>query len=38
MSESCNHNCSSCGETCGSRTAEQTSFLEALNPKSSVKR
>lgn len=38
MSESCNHNCSSCGETCGSRTAEQTSFLEALNPKSSVKK
>ena len=38
MSESCNHNCSSCGENCSSRTAEQTSFLEALNPKSSVKK
>lgn len=35
-SETCNHNCSSCGETCSSRTQE--SFLEALNPQSSVKK
>lgn len=36
MSESCNHNCSSCSENCESRTAE--SFLEPLNPKSVVKK
>ena len=24
MSENCTHNCSTCGESCGSRTAEQT--------------
>lgn len=35
-SETCNHNCSSCGETCSSRTQE--SFLEALHPQSSVKK
>ena len=32
MSENCTHNCSTCGESCKSRTAEQTSFLEPLNP------
>ena len=37
MSE-CTHDCSSCGENCSSRTAEQTSFLEPLNPASSVKK
>ena len=26
MSENCTHNCSTCGESCKSRTAEQTSF------------
>ena len=38
MSENCTHNCSTCGESCSSRTAEQTSFLEPLNPSSSVKK
>ena len=38
MSESCTHNCSSCGESCSSRTQEQTSFLEPLNPQSNVKK
>lgn len=38
MSESCNHDCSSCGENCSSRTEEQTSFLEKLHPASSVKK
>ena len=36
--ENCTHNCSTCGESCSSRTAEQTSFLEPLNPASSVKK
>lgn len=38
MSESCTHNCSTCGETCSSRTQEKNSFLEPLNPASSVKK
>ena len=38
MSENCTHNCSTFGESCKSRTAEQTSFLEPLNPASSVKK
>ena len=38
MSESCNHDCGSCGENCSSRTQEQTSFLEKLDPASSVKK
>ena len=38
MSENCTHNCSTCGESCSSHTAEQTSFLEPLNPASSVKK
>lgn len=38
MSENCTHDCSSCGENCSSRTAERTSFLEPLNPQSTVKK
>ena len=39
MSETnCTHNCNTCGESCSSRQAEQTSFLEPLNPASSVKK
>lgn len=38
MSENCTHDCSSCGENCSSRTHERTSFLEPLNPASSVKK
>ena len=38
MSEKWTQNCSTCGESCSSRTAEQTSFLEPLNPASSVKK
>ncbi len=38
MSENCTHDCGSCGENCGSRTQEQTSFLEKLHPASSVKK
>lgn len=38
MSENCTHNCGSCGENCSSRTADRTSFLEPLNPASSVKK
>lgn len=38
MSENCTHDCSSCGESCKSRTEQQTSFLEPLNPASSVKK
>ena len=36
--ENCNHDCSPCGETCSSRTADRTSFLEKLAPESSVKK
>ena len=36
MSESCSHDCGSCGETCGERTP--ASFLEPLNPQSTVKK
>ena len=36
--ENCNHDCSPCGESCSSRTADRTSFLEALAPESSVKK
>lgn len=35
---SCTHNCSTCGESCGSREEAQTSFLEPLNPSSIVKK
>ncbi len=38
MSENCNHDCSSCGQNCSSRTAERTSFLEPLHEGSSVKK
>lgn len=38
MSENCTHDCSSCGESCSSRTADRTSFLEPLNAASSVKK
>ncbi|WP_333648775.1 Mrp/NBP35 family ATP-binding protein [Lacrimispora sp.] len=34
----CTHNCNTCGETCGSRQEDQTSFLEPLNPVSTVKK
>ncbi len=34
----CTHNCNTCGETCGSRQEEQASFLEPLNPVSTVKK
>mgnify|MGYP000013738003 CR=1 FL=1 len=37
MSE-CSHNCSTCGESCSSRTQDKKSFLEALAPESSVKK
>ena len=36
--ENCTHNCNTCGASCSSRTQEQQSFLEALNPASSVKK
>lgn len=39
MSETnCTHNCNTCGESCSSRETEQTSFLEPLNPASTVKK
>lgn len=39
MSETnCTHNCNTCGESCRSRQTEQTSFLEPLNPASTVKK
>lgn len=38
MSENCTHDCNTCGEDCSSRTADKTSFLEPLNPASSVKK
>ncbi|MBO4343045.1 MAG: Mrp/NBP35 family ATP-binding protein [Clostridia bacterium] len=37
MSEECTHNCSTCSENCSSRTEPQ-SFIEPLNPHSSVKK
>lgn len=39
MSETnCTHNCNTCGENCSSREGERTSFLEPLNPASTVKK
>ena len=39
MSETnCTLNCNTCGESCSSRQTEQTSFLEPLNPASTVKK
>lgn len=35
--ENCTHNCNTCKENCGSRE-EQVSFLEPLNPASTVKK
>ena len=37
MSENCNHDCASCGSTCGDRTAPQ-SLLEPGNPHSHIKK
>ena len=37
MSESCNHDCSSCASNCGERTAPQ-SLIEPVNQYSSVKK
>ncbi|MBE6021497.1 MAG: dinitrogenase iron-molybdenum cofactor biosynthesis protein [Clostridiales bacterium] len=37
MSENCNHNCSSCGESCDERTAAQMDFRAQLNEMSHVK-
>ena len=37
MSESCNHDCSSCGSSCGERTAPQ-SLLAPANPNSHIKK
>ena len=34
----CNHDCGSCSANCGSRTQEQTNFLEPLYRESSVKK
>lgn len=36
--ESCTHNCNSCGESCTSRQEGPKSFLEPLNPASTVKK
>lgn len=38
MSENCTHDCNTCSENCSSRTEENTSMLEPLNPASSVKK
>lgn len=39
MSETCNHDCGSCGESCESRGGNMPeSFLEPLDPQSSVKK
>ena len=37
MSENCNHDCASCGTTCGERTAPQ-SLLAPNNPSSNIKK
>ncbi len=37
MSDSCSHDCSSCGSSCSDRTAPQ-SFLAPCNPNSSIKK
>ena len=36
MSENCNHDCSSCGESCSSR--DPKSFIEPPHAKSSIKK
>ncbi|MEX1306935.1 MAG: Mrp/NBP35 family ATP-binding protein [Eubacteriales bacterium] len=38
MSETCNNNCSSCGETCDTRAEAQTDFTEKLHALSDVKK
>lgn len=38
MSESCSHDCGSCAENCSSRAEDKESFLEPLNPASSVRK
>lgn len=37
-SENCTHDCNSCSQSCDSRAADKSSFLEPLNPVSSVKK
>ena len=36
--EGCTHDCSTCGEACGSREMKPEDFLKPLNPASSVKK
>ncbi|MEA5038845.1 MAG: Mrp/NBP35 family ATP-binding protein, partial [Clostridiaceae bacterium] len=38
MSETCNHNCGSCGESCGERAEAQTDFTAKLNEMSHVRK
>jgi len=38
MSETCNHDCGSCAESCSDRTQEQTDFSARLNEQSKVKK
>jgi len=38
MSETCNHDCGSCSESCTDRTQEQTDFSAKLNELSNVKK
>ena len=38
MSTDCNHDCGSCGESCGDRQEQQTSFIEKANELSSIKK
>lgn len=38
MSDTCTHDCASCGEACGERTREQTDFREAPNSRSHIKK
>ncbi len=38
MSETCNHDCGSCGESCAERSREENDFSEKLNELSSVKK
>ena len=38
MSETCNHDCSSCGSECGERTEEQTDFREQPHELSQIKK
>ncbi len=38
MSNTCDNNCSSCGESCADRQSEQTDFSAKLNEQSTVKK